>query len=649
MATTGTMDFFAYQDAARRKTSILVAYYALAVALIILSVYIAFVVAFAGAAAQKGGRLGGDVGLWNPSLFGWVASGTILIVVMGTFYKVAQLASGGPAVARMLGGRPIPPNTTDADERKILNVVEEMAIASGTPVPQVFVLDDESAINAFAAGFTPNNAVVAVTRGCISSLTRDELQGVVAHEFSHILNGDMRLNIRLMGVLHGILVIALIGYGILRGTSRAGRSRSKGKGAGAILLFGLLLMIIGYVGVLFAKLIKSAVSRQREFLADASAVQFTRNPSGIAGALKKIGGVAQGSRLQTSRAEQASHLFFANGLSSTFTNLMATHPPLTERIRRIDPSFEGGVAQGAQPVAGAAAAAAVAGFASAVAGAATGRRYSASSDEIIARVGAPQTEHLVYAANLVASCPPELDKAARDQFSARAVVYCLLLNEDSAARAAQIESLARDMDKQAYEETLRLAPIVEKMDGRLKLAVADLAVGALKQLSSTQYERFRSEVERLVEADKHMDLFEYALQRMIMRRLDPEFRKTKPPTVQYYSLKPLLPVCSQLMSCLALWGTDDMNDATRAYARGMEQMDPSLPMASSDQCGLTMIDEVLAVLASASPAVKKQVLTGCIACVACDGVVTEEEAQLLRAVADALDCPIPPFLPGQSI
>jgi Zn-dependent protease with chaperone function len=640
------MDFFTYQDAARRKTAVLVAYYVAAVALIILGVYVAFVLVLTGAGAKAGGETV-TVRLWHPDLFTWVVGGTVLVVIAGTFYKIAQLSSGGEAVARMLGGRPIARNTIDSDERKVLNVVEEMAIASGTPVPQVFVLDDEPGINAFAAGFSPNNAVIGVTRGSISSLTRDELQGVIAHEFSHILNGDMRLNIRLIGVLNGILVLALIGYAILRGGSRASRVRSRGKGGGAILLFGLLLMIIGYVGVFFGKLIKSAVSRQREFLADASAVQFTRNPPGIAGALKKIGGFVQGSRLQTSRAEEASHFFFANGVASTFANLMATHPPLEERIRRVDPSFDGTAAKA--PQAGASVAGALVGLVSSIAGHGAPQSYAADPAEVIARVGAPQLEHLVYAKELVAALPPRLEAAAREPFAARAVLYCLLLNRDRAPRGIQIESLEKNADSAVHAETVKLAPLVEQMDDRLRLVLADFAVGALKDMSGAQYERFRADVERLVDADGQMDLFEYALQRMIIRRLDPVFRKSKPPVTQYYSLKPLLPVCGQLVSCLALWGTDDRDEAASAFARGMEQLDSSVAMTPQDRCGLKMVDEALSVLAAASPAVKKQVLTACIACVGADGVVNTEEAELLRAVADSLDCPIPPFLPGQRV
>ena len=324
--STHTMDFFERQDQARRSTRRLIAYFMLAVILIILSIYIAGITIFFGFNVNADPEL--PFQWWNPDLFLWITGATLCVVVIGSLYKIFALSKGGEVVARWLGGRLIDSSTSDPQERRLLNVVEEMAIASGTPVPSVFLLEEEKSINAFAAGFTPADAVIGVTRGTLQILSREELQGVIAHEFSHILNGDMRLNIRLIGVLNGILVIAMIGYAILRSTRT---SSSKKNGGGAVLAFGVALLIIGYVGVFFGKFIKSAVSRQREFLADASAVQFTRDPDGIAGALKKIGGLAHGSRIQNPKAEEMSHLFFSDGKhgkASPFLSMRNRKPPV---------------------------------------------------------------------------------------------------------------------------------------------------------------------------------------------------------------------------------------------------------------------------------------------------------------------------------
>lgn len=332
------MDFFEAQDVARRRTRLLVILFVAAVVLIILIIYI--VVHY-----LRGPRPGEVI---DPVLLAVVAGGVVLLVGTGSGYRTLQLRRGGPAVAELLGGRRISPTTTDPAERRLVNVVEEMAIASHIPVPAIYVLDNEEGINAFAAGHSPTDAAVTVTHGTLQALTRDELQGVIAHEFSHIFNGDMRLNLRLMGLLFGILLLAVLGRILLytgpRGAYRGGTNR-RGGGGGQIVLIGLALLLVGYIGVFFGRLIQAAISRQREYLADAAAVQFTRNPQGIAGALKKIGASLEaggpGAQIANAHAEEANHLFFARGIGGLATRLFASHPPLVERIRRIDPTFDG--------------------------------------------------------------------------------------------------------------------------------------------------------------------------------------------------------------------------------------------------------------------------------------------------------------------
>ncbi len=331
--------FSSNRTKAHRKTKLLVFYFAIAVAALIVAVYFATLIIFNG--AQSHYHRSGEqpqLVLWNLQLFLGVAAGVLAVVFIGSAYKTAALAQGGSVVSEMMGGRLVKPNTTDPDERRLLNVVEEMAIASGIPMPQVYVMDEEDGINAFAAGHKPGDATVTVTRGCMKILSRDELQGVIGHEFSHILNGDMRMNLRLMGIIFGILCLAIIGRVLLQ-TARGG---GRGRGQNPLPLLGLALLLIGYIGVFFGRLIQAAVSRQREFLADASSVQFTRNPGGITGALKKIGGLGEtGSRISHAHAEECSHMFFGNGISEPFIGLLETHPPLAERIRVFDPNFNG--------------------------------------------------------------------------------------------------------------------------------------------------------------------------------------------------------------------------------------------------------------------------------------------------------------------
>ena len=340
------MNFFEQQDKARRNTKKLILLLVLAVVSLIAITSLFFAFFFYYLESNSTGHLSAPPagGFWvqlihsvPPQTFVWIALGISAVVLAGSIFKYLQLQSGGRAVAQAMGGHPILANTQDLDERKILNVVEEMSIASGTCVPPVYLIED-SAINAFAAGFKPQDAVIGITRGSIKLLSRTQLQGVIAHEFSHIYHGDMRINMRLIAILHGILLLGLIGEFLLRSNTQ--RRSSKNNGKGAILGFGLGLVIIGYAGTFFGNLIKAAVSRQREFLADASAVQFTRDPEGIAGALKKIGAHSMGSHLENAHAAEFSHMYFGQGIN-TYLELMATHPPLDERIKRIQPYWNG--------------------------------------------------------------------------------------------------------------------------------------------------------------------------------------------------------------------------------------------------------------------------------------------------------------------
>jgi Zn-dependent protease with chaperone function len=333
------VNFFEHQDRARSSTRTLVLLFVAAIAtLIIITTFL--VVTVLSLTETQNGPSSVNFDVVTSDVFLLVTVGVLSVVVLGTLFRFAQLRGGGRSVAQGLGGRLLNVQTRDADERKVLNVVEEIAIASGTPVPEVYLIEDP-AINAFAAGFRPQDAVIGITRGSIQQLNRDELQGVIAHEFSHIFNGDMRLNIRLIGWLYGITVIGMIGYYMLRGSQYSYSMRNRKNGKGSLMLLGLGFLVVGYGGTFFGNLIKAAVSRQREFLADASAVQFTRNPEGIGGALKKIGGYPGGTRLAAGNAAEISHMLFGEGLRSGFFGLFATHPSLDERIQRIDPSWIG--------------------------------------------------------------------------------------------------------------------------------------------------------------------------------------------------------------------------------------------------------------------------------------------------------------------
>lgn len=652
------MDFFGTQEAARRRTSLLVVYFFFAVAAMILTLYVAAVGTLTFANSRTSDPSVG-VSWWQPQMLLLVAGGTIAIIAMGSLYKTAQLRSGGAGVAEQLGGRRLQGNSRDPLERRLLNVVEEMALAAGTTVPPVYLLDNEPGINAFAAGFTPGDAVIGVNRGTVEHLSRDELQGVIAHEFSHILNGDMRLNLRLMGLLHGILLIAIIGYYIVRGSGFRSSNRRE-KSGGQIIVLGLAMIVIGYVGLFFARLIKAAVSRQREYLADASAVQFTRNPDGIGGALKKIGALSAGSRMESAEAEIASHMFFGSCRQSLFQAL-STHPPLVKRIQCIDPSFDGDFSSAVKKTSSKPSKktkddpqAALEGLTRSLGGlAAAGMgesRIPVDPVIVMAAVGTPTMQHVDYIQGLLDRLPDALRDALRDPFSCRAVVAGLLLDSNAEIRANQLQIVQAKLGDLSHQETNRLAPLIETQGPATRLPLVEIAGNTLRNLSPSQYQDFRETVLELMKADAKIDLFEFALQRVLIRHLDEHFHGHKPQRATYLSIGGVKQEVSNLISALSHLGHADEAGAKSAFeqASAAFAVEKVLVMRPRGECSLKQVGEALDKLAQGSVGVKKRVLHAATIAVMADGVVTTAEGELLRAIADSLDCPMPPLL-GASV
>lgn len=657
------MDFFEHQERAKRNTLLLTFFFAVAVVLIIFAVYLVLAFFFLSSIngrppAAATDWLASITRLWDPVFFLYTAIGTFVIISTGTIYKISRLSAGGDAVARMFGARPLNLQTSAPAERRLLNVVEEIAIASGMPVPRVYLLDEES-INAFAAGFSTRDAIIGVTRGCMTLLSRDELQGVIAHEFSHILNGDMRLNLRLMGVLHGILVISLIGWWIFRISSQSSRSgvsgsvRKKGGNTIVILLAGLSLMIIGYIGVFFARLIKSAVSRQREFLADAASVQFTRNPEGIAGALKKIGGFITGGEITNPNAEDASHFFFADGLKRSFFNLMSTHPPLTERICRIDPAFDGTFPETSLKMTFVADDE-ISSMDAATArmtdnGQSSVRSITLDPDSAMKSVGRMDAESLHTAGRWLASLPTVIRSAAREPTSARALIMAMLLSGNNEIRNKQLLYLKDNTEENIYNAVLALIPTVEKIPPEWFLPLADLSTATLRTLRASDLKMFAEQLRRLVESDGTITLFEYMMQSMVTAHIKSWTRRDQENVFPSSDLKRYLPSMYAILSTLAYFGNDNDAAAARAFTAGVKRLpiteQPTI--LPKQQCGLTQVDRALSTLGSSAPGIKKYFLDACCACITHDGKVNISEAELLRAVAAILDCPVPPFLPTE--
>ncbi len=631
------MDFFAAQDHARRTSRQLVGWFAAAVVAIVLVIYLALAFALGLGESRPPGAP--PPSLWQPDLFLTTAALVGGFILLGSLYKIIALdRGGGAAVAKALGGRLVARDSHDPLERRLINVVDEMAIAAGLPAPPVYLLDAEQGINAFAAGSGTTEAVVAVTHGALEALSRDELQGVIAHEFSHILNGDMRLNLRLMGVLHGILLLTLIGRILLRG------ARGSDKGAAPLVLMGLVLVVVGYIGVLFGNIIKAAVSRQREYLADAAAVQFTRNPSGIAGALLRIAGY--GSEIRHPRAEEASHMFFGSGLA--LSRLFATHPPIEERIRRIDPTFKPDRIPPAAPLsdptevddsAGMADGTPVAGLA----GLADPQRLSAEG--LAATAGTVLPAHMNYARDLLAALPPALHEAAHRPGDAQALIFALLLSADAGIAHKQLDQVRAAHGPALAERSAALRAAVVTAGAALRLPLLDLALPTLKELSLEARRALLATADALVRADGRLSLFEYALQHLL--RVALQGRRSGPRVAALATPGRLKDDCGVLFSLLARVGHRTEFDVEAAFSRaaGLGPLDGPYCLLSAADLGPARIDAALERLAVSSPPFRKRLLEACAAAVLHDGQVAPQEYELLRTIGEALDCPLPPLPP----
>ena len=666
------MDFFEAQERARKRTHRLVWLFVFAVLGTVLAGYAAswFLLNTVGSnQSYTRDRYGRRVyressepprPLFDPKLFLLVTGGTVAVVGLASLYKWSQMRAGGSAIAEMAGGRALDSKTTDLRERKLLNVVEEMSIASGIPMPAVYVLEDEPGLNAFAAGLTTSDAAVAVTRGTLDKLTRDELQGVIGHEFSHILNGDMRLNVRITAIVFGILVIGLLGRGILQSIGRgrvSGGGDKKGGGIAIILVAGLALLIIGYVGYFFGRLIQAAVSRQREFLADASAVQFTRNPGGITGALKKIGGYALGGTVIGSNTAELGHFFFAQAFKSNFGGLWATHPPLDERIRAVDPSWDGKLFEPEEVVDIQHESFATAGFGG-------GQRYSASETlervyqapadipppistkpvafkpaRVVADIGALTEAHFRHAQQLLDTIPVQLREATRDPAAAQVLVYGLLLNGDRATRDQQQDLVAQHAGTEANTALASLRSALSLLDPAARLPLLQLSLPALRSLDAAARDRFFTTLDELVHADGKVTPFEYAMQKMLLRQLQLAAQPVR--RVQFDSFDAVRGEIAVVLSTLAHFS---LKNSVGAFAEGAAQLPvirDRLALLEPPACGLEQVDAALDKLAVCSLPIKQRLLVAAGHVIASDGTVTTEEGELYRAFAATLDCPMP--------
>lgn len=658
-------DFFEHQDKARKTTHYLVFLFGCAIAFTIVAMYAACT-----AIALSQGL---TISWWNPDWFLGIIVVVCCVVSFGSIAKTTNLKGGGAVVARSLGGRLVSSETNNAQERQLLNVVEEMAIAAGVAVPQVYIIP-EASINAFAAGLTPNNAVVGITQGCVAQLNREQLQGVIGHEFSHIVNGDMALNIKLMGVVHGLLLIHLIGREVVFSARHVRVSRDS-KDNLPWFAIAVAVMLIGGISWIFGQMIKSAVSRQREYLADAGAVQFTRNPQGIADALRRISQQSASPRMLSSSAESASHLFF-NDVSflGSVANIFATHPPVAERIRRLgcasveaNSTVAPSISNSPRPVTAGFAAtgtsrrlAQAAGFSSfssgvvpatsALAGErankATPASVRLSANSAVSQIGTVTPDHLAQSQALLKDIPPELIEATRSRIGATSIIYGLLLSADELVLSQQRDSIAKNSTPAVLTQIDRLTPLLETVTVRSRLPLLELCIPRLKTLPPAAAAHLFAQVKSLIQSTGKLSLSAFALQSLLQYRLAPHFRPPASAPHLHSHLDTLWPACWTLMSALAQSGHSDAASADYAFRNGLSQLPgirrqtiPSMPNSS-----LHDVSRALSKLRATTPKLKQAIADACAHTVLTDGRATDRETELLRAILITLGCPIPPFL-----
>lgn len=634
------MNFFEHQAAARRASTRLVLLFVLAVVGIVCAVDVAVLIAIASRDESTPAET--MVMLIIASVV------TIAIISLGSMYRVASLRGGGETVAQQMGGMPVPEQSSDPQLRRLRNVVEEIAIASGVPMPKLYVLEHEAGINAFAAGYSPSDAVVAVTRGALERLNRDELQGVIAHEFSHILNGDMRLNIRLIGVLFGIMMMAIIGRKILE----HGRFGGRDKSAGAVLIAALVAMAIGYLGLFFGRMIKAGVSRSREMLADASAVQFTRQTTGLAGALKKIGGVADGAKLEhAGDAEEVSHMLFGDGVG--LNGLFATHPPLLQRIQALEPSFRKDQLANlhqrwlSQPPNGLeedARLGLVDGHAPQLPG--SEAEFIVSPPMVVAQVAHPTADDYRRADAIVATIPEPLRALASSRDDVVPLMLALLLDEDASVRGKQHTEIAARLGR---EIAVLTGALRNEQLGALhpmqRLPLAALAFPVLRLRPRPELNVVLDTLHAVVNTDGHVSVFEYCLGTLLQHQLRESLDPSRHAQFGSRNIASAKQEAAILLALVAQAGHDNPHDALRAYLAGLQRVFPRehLDYAPPPE-GVLALEAVWPVLNRLSPAARQAMVEAVTAAVGHDGRISVSEAELLRTVCGVMHCPLPPML-----
>jgi len=630
------MDFFAQQARVRGSSRRLVILFVLAVIAIVVAIDAVVWFALGQHPAP------GEPPASNLNLL--LGSSAIVLAGIGlsSLFRIMSLSSGGKKVAESMGAVVVPPDTADPALRRLRNVIEEVAIAAGVPVPDIYLMADEPGINAFAAGYSASDAAVCVTQGCLDNLSRDELQGVIAHEFSHVLNGDMRLNIRLMGLLFGILVLTVVGRRVI--WFGGGRS-SRRDGGGQVWMIGLALIVVGYIGYFFGRLIQAAVARSRESLADASAVQFTRQTDGIAGALKKIAILSEGSQLQAPNKQEVAHMLF--GEAGRFNALFATHPPLLERIRALEPDFrEADLARVAAMQREAASPAPARTNAPAAASGVPGMPglpLPPILTGVLAGGGAAAVPASQRAAAVQQAMPTSLTEAVQQPESALAVVLALALSLEAELQPAQRRIVADAFGDDVQRAVQAQATALAVLPPITRLPLVSLAFPALKQLPDGRQQTLLRTLDDLVKVDGRVDINEYCLARLLRIHLQEARSPRSAPVDGVKKLPAARDSVILVCTIVAAAGCSDEAGARRAWLFAMQQAFPgeAIEWSPPPAAWQAPFERALDELDELSPMAKELVIQALLRAIHADGQVSVEEAELLRVICASLHCPLP--------
>jgi len=618
------LDFFEQQEQARRSSRWLVLWYAVAVLAVVASYIAVAALAYALMATYVGAPARAPLELYL--IVGGGVGGFILAV---SAYRMWQLGDGGPVIADLLGARYVEPGKCTPAERRLINVVEEMAIASGISVPPVYVLEFDDAINALVAGYSPHEAVIIVTKGAVQKLSRDELQGVMGHEFSHILNGDMALNLRLVGVLAGLTWMADYAERVINEAAwhNKGLEREERGSGAASAVFAALVALVGFPGTFAADAIKAAISRQRELLADSASVQFTRNPDGIAGALDSILALRAHTMVRALHCELFSHMFFAPAVGRWWS--YPTHPPILERIRRAHPRFRRDEYRARRH-----------GTRTEVAvidgsGSVVKNLRLDTAVAMVASVGRPAVEHVDYAKRLLGRLPSRLREALHRADEAELAMFALALEPDEATREVELQALAARRGAEAKAKAVDLYVYVGGLARDHMLTLADLAVPAIKEQRQKARDAFLSDLAAVVEADRRVTLREFVLLTLLRQRL--REGAGQPIRTRFRRIEEVAPDAHLVLSLVSL------DPAAFQKGAAVLKLGWQAPLAR-EALTTAKVGESLERLRHLSPFAKPGILKACVEAAAADGVFRLPEVELVRMVAATLDCPVPPAL-----